>query len=256
MKIRLISDLHAEFYRRYGGFNEAHILQSKGEDVLVLAGDIAVGAFEVHRTIMRFKDAGAKHIVYISGNHEYYGGAYTEIQADLEKALKSIPGVYHLYEGKHVNIDGVDFIGSTLWTNFREDPLAETMSKTFISDFKVIKGFSPNLAKHLHYTDLLGMQRKYDQLSTTTKKVFVTHFLPCVEAIHPRYRVGDDWMNKYFANDLGTWAESLENVTWLFGHTHDSMQFRVGTTEFYCNPLGYPGEEQHGKFNNTLIIEV
>lgn len=256
MKIRLISDLHAEFYRRYGGFNEAHILQSKGEDVLVLAGDIAVGAFEVHRTITKFIDAGAKQVVYITGNHEYYGGKYTHVQQDLADALDTMPNVHFLREGSVVKIGDVDFLGSTLWTNFREDDTAAVMSKNFISDFKVITGFSPNLVKHLHYTDVLGMQRQYNQLNPDTKKVFVTHFLPCVEAIHPRYRIGDDWMNKYFANDLDDWIKLLHNVTWLFGHTHDSMQFRVHNTDFYCNPLGYPGEDQHGKFNNSLIIEV
>jgi hypothetical protein len=31
----------------------------------------------------------------------------------------------------------------------------------------------------------------------------------------------------------------MQNTTWLFGHTHDAMDFQLGSTRLVCNPHGY-----------------
>lgn len=256
MKIRLLSDIHAEFYKAYGGFNKMHILQSQGEDVLVLAGDIGVGADQVASTLQAFIGGGAKHIVYVTGNHEYYRSTHQDLEQNLELALDSMPQVHWLRGGSVVELDGVYFMGATLWTNFDEDPVAETLSGRCISDFRAINGFSTKLCKELFYADLEGLQQQYVSLDPDAKKVVVTHFLPSPLATHPKYRSTNDPVNKYFANDLDHWIEMLHNTTWLFGHTHEAMQFKLHNTDFYCNPLGYPGEQQTNPFNSKLIINI
>lgn len=257
MKIRLLSDLHAEFYRRYGGFNEPSVLAYQGEDVLVLAGDIGVGCDQVVETIEKFLDNGAKQIVYVTGNHEYYNQKFTDVEYDLEAAFKNIPEVSWLREGKTTKIGNVHFIGGTLWTNFREEKVVEAICKTMISDFRVINGFSINLAKHLFYTDLEGIRKSVRQLGPLEKKVVVTHFLPSDQCIHHKYLQSTNTsLNKYFANDLFDMIYAMENTTWMFGHTHEPAQLRIGTTNLYCNPMGYPGEHQSGKFDPALVITV
>ena len=55
MKIRLLSDLHTEFRLPY----KTHTLSEyRGEDVLVLAGDIASGATNTMDVIKHFLDQG------------------------------------------------------------------------------------------------------------------------------------------------------------------------------------------------------
>ena len=38
----------------------------------------------------------------------------------------------------------------------------------------------------------------------------------------------------------------MENTTWLFGHTHDAMDFELGNTRLVCNPHGYYGSSEPG----------
>ena len=71
MKIRIYSDLHLEFGRYASYLNERH-----GEDLVILAGDIHVGVDGV---------IWAKHtfphvpVVYVMGNHEYYGENFDKL---------------------------------------------------------------------------------------------------------------------------------------------------------------------------------
>ena len=256
MKIRLLSDLHAEFYHKRGGFN-TDLLNTRGEDVLVLAGDVGVGVTQVVDTFGSFLQHGAKQIVYVTGNHEYYRSKVTEFDYELELELAAYyPEVCWLRDGQTSTIQGVDFMGGTLWTNFHEDPVAEKVSNAMIVDFKIINGFSTKLAKHLYYTTVEGLKRSVREAGDN-KKVVVTHFLPCDQCTHPKYISGGyDPVNWYFANDLHEFISDLDNAVWLFGHTHEPMQLRVGNTNLYSNPLGYPGEKQTGKFNQDLLITV
>ena len=113
MRIQVLSDLHLE----YGG--EIPPL-APGAEVVVLAGDLAPAK---HRAI-RFPAevwAGAEHILYVPGNHEFHG-------SDIEEARRMLAldcadcGVTLLDTGA-VTIGHVRFIGATLWTDFRLESL-------------------------------------------------------------------------------------------------------------------------------------
>jgi predicted phosphodiesterase len=67
MKIQLASDLHLEFLARdFPG--ERLITPAPDADVLILAGDIAVGA----EAVELFADWPVP-VLYVAGNHESYG---------------------------------------------------------------------------------------------------------------------------------------------------------------------------------------
>lgn len=34
---------------------------------------------------------------------------------------------------------------------------------------------------------------------------------------------------------------------WVFGHTHDAIEYEIGDVKFLCNPLGYPSESEYGE---------
>ena len=77
MKIKLLSDLHEEF-ERWPHQEEYH--KNMGtHDVLVLAGDI--NSSRNLETSLRFFIEGGNHtIVYVPGNHEYYGTTIFEAE--------------------------------------------------------------------------------------------------------------------------------------------------------------------------------
>ncbi len=228
MQFELVSDLHLESQR------EMKVFPTRGSKVLVVAGDLNVGAANVYRDLVLYSNM-YEHIVYVAGNHEYYGTTLSDFNNQLRMLLVKHPNI-HFLDNHYVDIDGVRFIGSTLWTNFRYNPLAMMAAKVMISDFRVIRAFSPEVSVKLFYQAKEFLKFAYE--STQGPKVFVTHFLPATQCIHAKF-AGENLINNYFSNDLGEWIEVLENTTWVYGHSHDPLITLIGDTKLHCNPLGY-----------------
>lgn len=258
MKIRLLSDLHHEFFRSKSMYTET-FMEYKGEDVLVLAGDIAVGANNVVHTIDKFLEMGFPKIVFVPGNHEFYGTSIEKFNQELDLIIsdKKYWGRVYAFTNPNDNvavIDGVAFFGGTLWTNFREDDIAMMACGSRINDFRTIHNFTAKNAQARFYNDLDAIDFAYNEYNGY-KKVIVTHFLPTVECINEKYR-GPDLLNYYFANDLTEYISGLSDTTWLFGHTHDPVNITIGDTRLIANPHGYYGYETRTQFNPHLQITV
>jgi predicted phosphodiesterase len=252
MKIRLLSDLHTEFRLPY----KTHaISEYRGEDVLVLAGDIASGSTNTMDVIKHFLKQGFPQIVYVAGNHEYYGGDYAEFNFKMQNKCLEFDNVHFLNPGS-VTLDGVLFTGGTLWTNFADNPWSQSAAKRGINDFRVIKGFDVNECARTYYKHLDYIQDAYENRGSK-KVVVVTHFLPARECIAQRFR-GSNLLNDYFANDLGEYISTMSDTTWLFGHTHDSTNIVIGDTCVIANPHGYygSGETEANGFDPFKTIEV
>jgi predicted phosphodiesterase len=233
MKIRLLSDLHTEFRLPY---KTHEMSEYRGEDVLVLAGDIASGSTNTMDVIRHFLDCGFPEIVYVPGNHEYYGTGFDEFNAKMENKCFAYDNVHFLNPGA-VTIKGVRFVGGTLWTNFADNPFSQSAAKRGINDFRVIRDFDVNRCAKTYYQHLGYIQDQYEQRGNN-KVVVVTHFLPARECIAPRFR-GPDLINDYFANNLGEYISTMSDTTWLFGHTHDATDIVLGDTRVVANPHGY-----------------
>jgi predicted phosphodiesterase len=251
MKIRLLSDLHTEFRLPY---KTADFAEYRGEDVLVLAGDIASGSTNTMSVIKFFKTQGFPHIVYVAGNHEYYGGSFSQFNEKMAEKCSQIEGVHFLNPGQ-VEIDGVLFTGGTLWTNFADSPTSQWHAKRSINDFKVIKNFGVNVAYDTYYQHLDFIKKSYEGRDNR-KVVVVTHFLPARECIAPRWQ-GPDLLNDYFANNLGEYIATMSDTTWMFGHTHDATDIVLGNTRVVANPHGYYNAMNDGVgFDAFKTIEV
>jgi hypothetical protein len=241
MKIKLLSDLHTEFRLPY---KTAEFAEYRGEDVLVLAGDIASGSTNTVNVIKHFKDQGFPHIVYVAGNHEYYGGDFVDFNNKMAEKCAVLDGVYFLNPGS-VTINDVLFVGGTLWTNFADNPFSQSAAKRGINDFRVIKSFDTNVCAQTYYKHVDFIKQAYEQRDNK-KVVVVTHFLPARECIAPRFRGSDLLINDYFANDLGGYIATMSETTWLFGHTHDAVDIVLGDTHVIANPYGYHNSREIG----------
>lgn len=259
MKIRILSDLHYEFWEKYWNYNKLDpvYLKPLDEDVLVLAGDIHSGSTNVVNVIKKFLSLGWKQIVYIPGNHEYYGTSYTDFNVKIREKTKYLPNV-HILLDNFVVLDGVAFIGSTLWTNFGSNPLCEMQAKTYIADFKLVKGWNTDMCREAHYSSCTFLKTAYQALKQDVDhSVFVTHFLPSHSCVNERWKNGNDTLlNSYFANDLDDFIFSLEDSSWICGHTHDPVDVVLGSTRIIANPLGYPNERRPFNYDQVkqLII--
>lgn len=240
MKIRLLSDIHQEFYE------DKELYKSQGEDVLVLAGDINVGPERVLSALKQFHE-NQSHVIYVPGNHEYYRNSIRLFDDHISRFTRD-SSISFLNPGS-VTIAGVTFIGATLWTDFRSDAIAKAICARNISDFSLIRDFHTDECVKLNTQHLKYIREAYSK--TPGKKVIVTHFLPAVECIAPVYR-GPDLVNYYFANDLGNEIADMQDTTWLFGHTHSLVDIMLGDTRVVANPYGYNRNPNY----KECVIEV
>lgn len=249
MKIQLLSDLHLEFMTSREA-REFLFTCHTDADVLVLAGDIAVGRKNVKEALTLLA-SHYPNIVYVMGNHETYGSSLAVFNT-LGKL--GLPDNVHFLNPGSVKIGDVTFIGAPLWTNFREDPIKEMACRYGINDFMRTADASIATYKEMYYRDFDFIEYNYE--TNPGKKVIVTHFLPADECVDPMFRnPRSEALNAYFANDLGEYIACLSDTTWVFGHTHCSVDMRIGDTRMLCNPCGYPIERQPN-FNKHFIFEV
>ena len=103
MKLNILSDLHLSL--------GALPIPENDADVVILAGDIARP-----REAVAWASGFAKPVLYVPGNHEFYGGS---IEGTVEELKRLCAGTaIHVLDNDEVTIDGVRFLGTTLWTDF------------------------------------------------------------------------------------------------------------------------------------------
>lgn len=236
MRIKLISDLHLE----HGGSVHKYMSPNEPADVLVVAGDLCVGPANVYRALKQLQRYH-EHIIYVPGNHEYYGFSLKEFNTQLRILLANEPNIHFLYN-EYVTIGGHNFIGTPLWTNFRYNPMAMLAARVMIADFKYIKEFTPDQSAIEFYNSLKFI--KYCTATLPGTNVIVTHFMPAIECIAPQYK-NEELLNKYFCNDLTNFISNLPPTLWFFGHTHSLTNTKINNTVLLANPKGYPDENEH-----------
>lgn len=245
MKIQIVSDLHLEFNRP----GELFDLPVTG-DVLILAGDIGVAYKPSYFFMLEEWADRYTAVIYVAGNHEYYkSGVY---KVDEQLINLGIPNL-HFLQNDLINVDGVTFIGSTLWTDL-SDPLAAMHANSSMNDFKLIRHNSMKFQAHTA-TDIHMDSVKYitDALNKIEgPKVVVTHHAPTFRSIHPQY--AGDLLNAAYATDLEDLVARAD--LWVHGHMHHSIDEKVGDCRVICNPRGYSGYALNPNFNPGLVHEI
>lgn len=243
VRIQLLSDVHLEFHRDAGhAFVES--LDPVGVDVLVLAGDIAVGgdiAPAMELFCERYRDAT---VVYVHGNHEFYGTTRREVIATTRDAAARHENLVWL-DADAVDIGGRRFLGAPLW--FRRAPDVDQL-KPMMHDFSAI----PDIETWVYAENARALQLLQDELREGD--VVVTHHLPSYRSVAPRYR--DHPLNPFFVCDLEPLIAERQPALWLHGHTHESCSYAVGSTRIVCNPFGYVGRELNAAFSETTLLNL
>jgi len=243
MRLRILSDLHLEFHADDG--REFCMTQTDpGYDVMILAGDINI---QRHLNFMMhfFRDAaGTRPILYVPGNHEFYGSNPVSTADTLREIARKDP-LLHVLDDEVAVIDGQRFVGSTLW--FAHTGGFEHGDDN-LNDFNVIRNFRPWIKnKCMACTSFLDAEvQKGD--------VVITHHMPHPRSVHPRY-AGDSF-NRYFLHDVTPLVEDRGAKLWVHGHTHDSMGYTVKDTRVVCNPAGYRGHGENSQFDHRLTVDV
>lgn len=86
-------------------------------------------------------------LIYILGNHEFYGRAYPKHVNDLKAIVEGTN--IHILENDCLVVNGVTFLGCTLWTDFKlfgEPKIAGDEATQIMTDYRKIR-VSPNYRK-------------------------------------------------------------------------------------------------------------
>ncbi|MEM8814534.1 MAG: metallophosphoesterase [Pseudomonadota bacterium] len=247
MKLHVLSDLHTEF----ADFMPPDI----DADIVVLAGDIGVGRKGLDWAARHFTD---RPVVYVPGNHEYYGHDLTLID-ELQSAA---PRNIHVLNDDTLILDGVRFLVCTLWTDFKlhgEDQAesARQRARRLLTDFEAIRNgrnrLTPEDSVVLHETSRAWLQRELGK-SFEGPTVVVTHHLPAARSVAEQY--ANDPLNPAFVSSLEYLIEEHRPNLWIHGHTHVPCDYTLFDTRVVCNPRGYPGEASGADFRDDLCIKI
>jgi hypothetical protein len=247
-----LSDLHLECFAEP---EDSGIRDDVECDAVVLAGDIHNGTVGIEWAARTFRVP----VIYIMGNHEYYGYDATEL-LPRARACAADLGVY-LLESDEVRINGTRFLGCTLWTGFDAGPLgwiqSSRIAHPIVADFSEISNgarlLSPlQMVEWYEYS--VGWLTR--QLSVTDPAVVITHFAPSLAVVNPMFGIGDE-LTPYFHNDLEALMGDAAPL-WIYGHNHCSANEIIrparGATHIVSDQLGYPDE--HGPFQIDCIVET
>jgi len=250
IKLRIMSDLHLE--KDLGWM--LPVMDGEIDQVLILAGDIVPFSM-LYKIMPFFEDLSRrfKKVIYVPGNHEYYGGDVSKSKQLATYKLSKLRNIKVL-DNEHIVIDGVYIFGATLWTDLNGAILEQVYSK---ADYRNIHIGRRNLTpartmwENQYSTDLI---KKFNKAEVGAKKVLVTHHPVSYDFCSPRWANAES--NPMFYNEMD-WDDLSNFSVIVSGHTHDSVHIDKGATQGYINPRGYPSEIFMGAaFNPFLVVEV
>ena len=266
MKLNILSDLHLSRGTLEIPGNDA--------DVVILAGDIA-----------RPKEAAAwalgfaKPVLYVPGNHEFYGGNLVDTVIQLKQLCAGTH--VHVLDNDEVVLGGVRFLGTTLLTDFKlfdvrekgatamqraqsfiKRAAAVRLARSFMRDFSKIHvdeaaqtPFTPADSAALFARHARWLERKLSE-PHAGPTVVITHHAPSPKSIHPRF--AGSLMNACFVSDAERLIDGDRARLWVHGHTHDSFNYWLNGTQVVCNPRGYAkdGKNENSLFDPNFVVEI
>ena len=272
MYIKLVSDLHLEFNRTatHDMFCPPVLYcmpaDTDKETILVLAGDIgSLNNLAQLKSFLLQKCDQYHSVVYVPGNHEFYG---TSIQEGCEalNILRSLrDNLYILSAGRPgVVIGQYVFFGDTMWS--------QVSSKTYqfsryLNDYHLIKvskrnqkRITPRYTSFLHTRQRMMIEKAVTEFGSNPrklKKVLVSHHGPSPVSDHPDF-FGSDLKEFFHNTEL---SESQVKFYSMFdlilhGHTHrcqDVVDPLTGVRTV-ANCVGYYAERTDYKENLLLSL--
>lgn len=242
IKIALMSDLHLE-QSRDGGLSFIQEHDTQDAELLILAGDIfsprtprvAGAVFE------GFLARGYKQIIYIPGNHEFWGKSVEQTWANLYDSEDLCPsGHVQVLDKDSCMYKSLRIYGGTGW--FPRTRMSKRLEHLWC-DFEYIQGFEP-------YDENAEFRSCFD----IKADIVVSHHAPHANSIQPRWR--HEATNCYYKADFEDLIEKFQPAYWLHGHMHDQFDYMLGNTKVICHPRGYSSERAKRPEYKAYLIDI
>ena len=222
-----------------------------------------------YRFILEECSAKYRHVIMVMGNHEHYRFQFHKTYDHIRSQL---PDNVHLLEKESMELDGVLFLGATLWTDMnKQDSLTMYHMQDVMNDYRQITMLNEErhvyhrlqpektVQEHLrtleYFTTALAENRARE--GGALPVVVVTHHSPSKLSTHPKYK--DEYMmNGAYSSDLSELILNHPEIrVWTHGHTHEPFDYVLGETRILCNPRGYKYYEARAdEFDPTVGFEI
>jgi predicted phosphodiesterase len=255
----ILSDIHVELTR---GWDLPPPGKRPRFDIMIIAGNLIPRMERGVRWLLeRVTD---RPVLYVPGNHEAYG---TDIDRTVEKARQAAAGTnVRILQNDTETMDDYLFAGATLWTDFElfgNRAYAMNRAGDVMNDYLKIRKRS--YTERLRPIDTVTRHHESREFIARTiretsarRKVVITHHGCVLQAI-PKGKERDI-ISAAYVSDC---PELLDGVDmWVYGHTHESREFRVCETRIVSNAKGYgpwrPFEStwENESFNPNYIVEI
>jgi predicted phosphodiesterase len=250
MRLHVLSDLHLE--------RELGQVPLADADVIALAGDISTGTRGVEWARAW---AGDRPVIYVAGNHEFYGHSMPGLISDLRSAAAG--SSVQVLERDEVILDGVRFLGCTLWSDFEFDgpdhrALSMRVCERAVSDYHVIHNGDADRVLRAEDTRALHLSSRQwlaERLAVRHDgpTVVVTHHAPYIVWRPPQEVLR--LIAGAFVSDLSELIDGERAALWIYGHTHRWADLNVAGTRVLSNPRGYPDEPVAG-YDAELCVSL
>lgn len=242
MRINYFSDIHLEFGLQEAPGNDA--------DIIIAAGDIGI-----YKQGVDWLKSFNKPVIYIAGNHEFYGNEYKNTINMLRQHCAG--SRVHFLENNQFVFQNVRFVGCTLWCDLfiEGTEKAEALSKT-LNDFRKIhygeSQFDIHCFSKLHERSLAWLENELAK-PFAGKTVVVTHHAPSEWS----WNDSPQKLKKLaYCNDMKHLLHEFDIAAWFHGHIHSPGDYRVAGARILCNPRGYIGRKTVNGFDINKMVTI
>lgn len=242
MRINYFSDVHLEFGEQS--------LPDTDADIVVAAGDI--GVFNQGLDWLKAID---KPVIYVAGNHEFYGSEYHQVMAMLRQQCAD-SNIQFLDKDDFV-FQGVRFLGCTLWSDLLIQGEAKSVAigKT-LNDFRRIR-FKDEAFNQSHFSSLHQASKSWLEkqlaLPFRGKTVVITHHAPTewswIDTPNALKKMA-------YCNDLKSLFHEYEIAAWFHGHVHNLGDYRIADARILSNTRGYVGRRMVTGFDINKVVDI
>lgn len=244
-RLLVLSDLHLEFHADTGREFVKHLPQVEC-DAVCLCGDIASGRGLA--LALRFFCERFERVLFTTGNHEFYGSNLYSVRHVLHETIAKHSNLTWLEREVFTFPSGQRVLGTSLW--YPPTVYARRYENDW-SDFGHIEGLKKWVYDEAQRSNLWLRENLREG------DVVMSHFLPSYRSVHLKY--AQEISNCYFVHDVEALIEERRPAAWLHGHTHESMDYTLGSTRVVCNPYGYKTlnpSRLNPLFDPTKVLDI
>ena len=278
VNVDILSDLHLDFYFKQNFTTSENITSFFKQiftdndtrefgSVLIIAGDIGHYNEQNIEILKIFQKEFYKHIICVLGNHDYYlvnseakhtfdNNSFKRVE-DMRKLINQEENMYCL-DGEVIEIEGIRFAGADSWydegyvkkyyTNLDNNHI-NLLWNSNINDSRLIKGIT-------RFNDITKLEIEKIENIYQDCDVMITHVNPSISEEHIDKKYHNSPINTFFTFDGSKFYKKGSMKFWVFGHTHDPIEYEIEDVKFLCNPLGYPNESQYGDNIKMKSFEI